>query len=250
MQKEFKSKIIIGILTLAAIILFRPDKASALKNPAAVYCEEMGYQWTTKDTEAGQVGVCKFSETENCSGWQFLTGQCGQKYSYCTKQGYQLKSVTDLEKCSGVPFGECSVCVLEDGQEVEVTKLMKLSFQEGTCGDGKCVLGENYQNCAKDCPSGSRDGYCDGVSDRICDPDCQAEKDVDCLKSVCGNNKCESDENFQTCPKDCKESPPLPPGKKGNKIGEYLLYGGIVVIAVVVIILVIRKLRKKTPDVY
>lgn len=55
------------------------------------------------------------------------------------------------------------------------------------CGDSKCEveLGENYKTCPHDCPSGSKDDYCDGVADGICDPDCKELKefDPDCVPS-------------------------------------------------------------------
>ncbi|PIU29620.1 hypothetical protein COT07_04995 [Candidatus Woesearchaeota archaeon CG07_land_8_20_14_0_80_44_23] len=35
-------------------------------------------------------------------------------------------------------------------------------------------------SCPQDCPSGGKDGYCDGVKDGICDPDCQKNQDPDC----------------------------------------------------------------------
>jgi len=51
-----------------------------------------------------------------------------------------------------------------------------------TSGNGICEpeFGENYLTFPKDCPSGSRDGYCDKVPDGRCDPDCLTEEDPDC----------------------------------------------------------------------
>ncbi len=43
-------------------------------------------------------------------------------------------------------------------------------------------LGENYKTCSQDCSSGSKDGYCDKVSDSICDSDCTQNEDPDCGK--------------------------------------------------------------------
>ncbi|MEA3254930.1 MAG: hypothetical protein U9Q22_03740 [Candidatus Altiarchaeota archaeon] len=51
------------------------------------------------------------------------------------------------------------------------------------CGDNICA-GENYGNCPLDCPSGGVDGYCDGLRDSKCDPDCLLEEDPDCKKPV------------------------------------------------------------------
>jgi len=72
--------------------------------------------------------------------------------------------------------------VLPSGEEVPVETLMGLIFRDSVCGDGACGTGENYGNCPIDCPSGSRDGYCDGVEDRVCDPECVEEggPDSDC----------------------------------------------------------------------
>lgn len=188
-------------IIIVLLISVSVDVAFGLKNPSAVYCEQMGYEFIVETTESGQMGVCKFSETESCPAWDFLTGKCGKEYSYCSKKGYQLKTTNDRKKCSSIPFSrECAVCILKDGTEVEVTKLMGLSFEEGVCGDGRCVLGENYKTCPQDCPSGSADFYCDGILDGICDPDCTLKKDPDCL---CGDGVCEDYEIPGTCCLDC-----------------------------------------------
>jgi hypothetical protein len=64
--------------------------------------------------------------------------------------------------------------VIEEEAEVEETS---------TCFiNNKCELdkGENYKTCPQDCHSGSKDGYCDKVIDKICDPDCSQNQDIDC----------------------------------------------------------------------
>lgn len=50
------------------------------------------------------------------------------------------------------------------------------------CGNGICDSGENYKLCSKDCPSGTKDSFCDSVADGKCDPDCSQKEDVDCVK--------------------------------------------------------------------
>ncbi len=62
-------------------------------------------------------------------------------------------------------------------------------------------FGENYFTCSQDCPSGSADGVCDLIKDKICDPDCTPGSDPDCIE--CGNGKCEEGETCADCPKDC-----------------------------------------------
>ncbi|MEM5811741.1 MAG: hypothetical protein QW641_00325 [Candidatus Aenigmatarchaeota archaeon] len=57
---------------------------------------------------------------------------------------------------------------------------------EDRCGNKICEsfspYNENYVNCPKDCPSGSKDNYCDAIADGKCDPDCEKNKDIDCIK--------------------------------------------------------------------
>lgn len=271
MENNFTyKKMVMGIIIIVMVISIPVDIVFALKSPSSVYCEQMGYEWVIETTEIGQMGVCKFSETESCPGWDFLTGKCGEEYSYCSEKGYQLKTVDDYEKCSSIPLStECAVCVLENRTEVEVTKLMGLSFEEGVCGDGVCVLGENYNNCPQDCPSGSSDFYCDGILDGICDPDCTLEEDIDCLcgdgvcevnetqegccfdcgcppgmkcvenkciEDRCGNNLCEPNygENYKTCPQDC------PTGIEIN----FIIVLSVVLVVVLIIIILLYKKKK------
>lgn len=72
--------------------------------------------------------------------------------------------------------------------------------------NSKCEQNENYLSCPSDCPSGSKDGYCDEIRDGKCDPDCASKDDYDCH---CGDGKCDTTigENLtgalRYCPKDC-----------------------------------------------
>ena len=158
--------------------------ANALLNPAAVYCEALGYNYTIQSTEHGERGLCQLSNGDVVDAWEFLQGKVAQNYSYCCQKGYEIKTVKDSEKCLKFLTDECAVCVLEDGTEVEVTELMNLSFEETVCGDGTCGIPENFNTCPRDCPSGGMDGYCDGVSDGICDPDCTSSMDPDCVSGA------------------------------------------------------------------
>ncbi|MEM2121941.1 MAG: DUF333 domain-containing protein [Candidatus Woesearchaeota archaeon] len=198
-------------------------------NPAAVYCEALGYRYLIEE------GLCELPNGQRVIDWDFLKGKVAQEYSYCVREGYQIKTVDDPEKCVGFLTEECGFCVLPNGTEVEVTELMSLKLEEGLCGDGKCVLGETYEscpedcpepeeksneteeklpeetpvekpevpelreeklcgnkicdsqesykNCPEDCPSGSKDGYCDKVKDGVCDIDCKQGEDPDCPKN-------------------------------------------------------------------
>ena len=194
-MKNKKNK---AAITTIAIIIFAVfaffESASAILNPAAVYCENLGYEYAIKSTPEGDYGICHFPDGSEAEEWKFFEGKEGKEYSYCKQKGYEMKVVSG-EKCEYSM--QCVVCVLENGEEVEVTKLMNLSFEEGACGDGKCVLGENYETCSQDCPSGFFDSYCDGIKDDLCDPDCTSKTDPDCAGkfiyidvAVCADKDC------------------------------------------------------------
>jgi len=148
-----KIRIVFLLITILMLMAGFGSTTFAIKDPSAVYCEQLGYEFTVQEDQNGsQVGICKFSDGEVCSALAFFQGECGQNYSYCQKQGYTLKSVADPEKCdyTVVP---CSFCVSQNGVEIgEVSKLMKLDLGEGKCGDGKCTMDENFEICPQDCP--------------------------------------------------------------------------------------------------
>lgn len=178
---RMKKKLMEIIIVTVFLSIFT-EPVFGLRNPAAVYCEALGYEYMIQETLEGQIGLCKFPDGSSCADFDFLKGKCGDEYSYCKNKGYGIKTVAEPKKCgSPAPEEECAVCVLENGAEVEVIRLMGLDFREGLCGDGFCVFGETYENCPQDCPSGSFDAFCDSVKDGICDPDCSPEQDSDCV---------------------------------------------------------------------
>jgi len=57
-------------------------------------------------------------------------------------------------------------------------------FKEKLCNRDKiCNNNENFLTCPEDCPSGSKDGWCDRQPDSKCDPDC-LDGDPDCAKII------------------------------------------------------------------
>jgi putative hemolysin len=171
-------------LVLALLLVAAP--AGALRDPAMVYCTELGYEFVPVMTDSGQVDSCKLPDGRYVGTWNFLAGISAPEAGYCARQGYKTTTIRDCDRCSPVYSCTCAVCILRDGSEVEVTTLMALDFRElgpvsATCGDGICTVGpENYTLCPADCPSGGGDICCDGVQDGICDPDCRPDRDPDC----------------------------------------------------------------------
>ncbi len=171
-QKNRKQRAVVFAL-LAAALAAQP--VMGLLNPAAAYCDALGYGYQVVKTASGESGACRFPDGSSCDGWDFAEGKCGQKYSFCSVHGYGIKTVS-------TEWRNYSACVLANGTEVEAMQLMGLDLKTERCGDGRCGLGENNGNCPRDCPSGARDGYCDRASDGKCDPDCKAGGDPDCAE--------------------------------------------------------------------
>jgi putative hemolysin len=162
-------------------ILFITVPVHAMLNPSAVYCTAMGYTYEPVQSAVGEYGLCRMPDNQYIDSWKFLRGEEGQKFSYCSRMGYNSKTSRDLEKCSAIGDAVCSVCVLPDGREIQVTTLMGLSFSETTCGDGKCVITETYESCPNDCPQSGSDDICQKITDLTCDPDCiDGRGDPDC----------------------------------------------------------------------
>lgn len=132
------------LLAAALALLLSAGMAGAMRNPSAVYCRALGYDYETGETDKGQVGYCVLPDGK-VPAWDFLSGKAGLEHSYCAQQGYEAKRVEASEACE-----DCTVCVVE-GREIEVTELMGLSFTETACGDGTCGIPETPENCPQDC---------------------------------------------------------------------------------------------------
>jgi putative hemolysin len=118
-------KILISLLVVGVILIGisyflvtqeEREGGLGLANPAAVYCEELGYQYKIITTEnGGQIGICQLPGGIECNGWDFFTGECGQEYTYCAQHGGTV--TTKTEYCRFAP--KCIVCILPDGTECD-----------------------------------------------------------------------------------------------------------------------------------
>lgn len=90
-----------------------PDPAT---DPSAVYCTTiMGYENEIISADSGATIACNLPDGVVCESWSFLIGKCGQEYSYCGANGYQIQTLNDGQD----PFSpEYGVCVAEDGSFV------------------------------------------------------------------------------------------------------------------------------------
>ena len=156
------------ILFIACFLCINP--AMGLKNPATVYAEALGYEYQIVDEKgSGMQGIVLLPDGSKVSGWDFLMGKTGEKYSACTLFEGKLQTIQDKQACSAIYSDTCAVCELPNGTRVEVTVLLNLDFSESVCGDGVCGMPENEKTCPNDCPKDGMDDFCDGGAQ---DPDC------------------------------------------------------------------------------
>ncbi len=102
-------------------------------NPSAVYCTDLGYDYQSVEDDSGGIhGVCIFSDNSQCDAWDFLAGKCGQQYSYCEQQGYDIR----VEKNGIEGFAqEMAICTDGDGQDIgPVDELTQLKAKVYSCG--------------------------------------------------------------------------------------------------------------------
>ena len=79
------------------------------------------------------------------------------------------------------PFiSECGNNICEEGENASNCAA---DCVVSDCGNDICDADENYISCPADCFASSKDDYCSGKSDGICDPDCSEEEDVDCERT-------------------------------------------------------------------
>ncbi len=124
---------------------------------------------------------------------------------------------------------------------IKNSKIMDIDVSSfsNTCGNSICEEHESYESCTADCSSGSKDDFCDGISDGICDPDCSLKTDIDCKGVVEEGN-----ETITPITKEKVQKIELEqPKEKPNYLIWILLFSFIVIF--VLLFLFIKK-RKET----
>ena len=77
-----------------------PDEHIAdMANPSAVYCEGLGYSMENVIRNDGGDADCIFPDGSRCAQWDFLSGRCGQEFTYCKTQGFNLEEGTNVGNC-------------------------------------------------------------------------------------------------------------------------------------------------------
>lgn len=109
--------------TILILVLFMALPAIAqkgFKNPAAVYCERLGYRYSIESDRAGNdVGVCLLPNGMKVNAWDFYRGKVAKEFSYAALKGYDVS--TEVKTINGFTV-EQQVCTrIERGKQVKVT---------------------------------------------------------------------------------------------------------------------------------
>ncbi len=109
-------------------------------NAGAVYCKNLSYQYEVRNNENGQYGICIFTDGTECEIWNFFNGKCGQKFTFCERQGFRIetKSYDPLGKGKT----EYAVCVFDDDSECS-----EYDYFVGKCNRSECKEWKRPKAC-------------------------------------------------------------------------------------------------------
>jgi Tol biopolymer transport system component/putative hemolysin len=71
--------------------------------------------------------VCVFPDGNECEEWDFLSGRCGQEYSFCAQQGYLLEAGDNM-----------AICLFPDG-----SSCLEFDYFNGDCGPSEITSPES-----------------------------------------------------------------------------------------------------------
>jgi putative hemolysin len=91
------------------------DIMVGLANPAAQYCEGLGYITESIERDGGMDADCVFPDSQRCGQWDFLAGRCGQEMSYCHIQGGEIMVGDNVGTCLFFDGSTCDEFQLFNG---------------------------------------------------------------------------------------------------------------------------------------
>ena len=84
------------------------DVFIGVPNPASFYCQEMGYELDLRDTDGSTEGICIMPNGAECEEWEFLAGGCSIEWTFCQRQGYNIREGEEGAICT---FNDGSSCL-------------------------------------------------------------------------------------------------------------------------------------------
>ncbi len=136
-------------LEILIIIILLSVPVLALRNPAAIYCEELGYEFITEKEEDGIRGYC-LVENNKFDAWDFYQGKVGENYSYCASLGYNIESIEGNDSSYSTEYAIC----FNDNEKILQDELLNITEKieeemitnSNNNDDENDILGNNYDN--------------------------------------------------------------------------------------------------------
>jgi len=120
-MNKYRLQKILRLILLAALFISACSSSTAtpvtheesnepvadMQNPAAVYCEGLGYSMENVVRNGGGDADCIFPDDSRSGQWDFLSGRCGQEFTYCEMQGGTIEEGANILTCR---FSDGSSC--------------------------------------------------------------------------------------------------------------------------------------------
>ena len=109
----------IKVVILIGMMIFSTGKplvgqSVLTHNPAAQYCVSLGYDYKiVKDSTGAEHGICIFPDSTTADEWSFYRGETKTEYSYCSRKGMDIVSLTDS---SDGFLTKCAYCISNNGR--------------------------------------------------------------------------------------------------------------------------------------
>ena len=116
------------LFLLLTLFAFSSMAQKGYVNPAAKYCEMLGYRYeVTSQKSGGEVGMVHLPDGSRVNAWDFYKGKVAQEFSYAAKLGFEIETEVVEEKGFTI---ERPVCVrMNKGVEerIPLLELMELN---------------------------------------------------------------------------------------------------------------------------
>jgi C1A family cysteine protease/chitodextrinase/putative hemolysin len=122
-------KFTLSTFLLIMLVSFAAIAQKGYINPAAKYCEILGYRYEVQlEKGAGEVGIVHLPDGRMVNAWDFYKGKVAQEFTYGAKLGFDVE--TEVIKENGYTL-ERAVCIRSNKGEQERIPLLELMELNG-----------------------------------------------------------------------------------------------------------------------
>jgi chitodextrinase len=113
---------------LSLMLAFTVFAQKGFVNPAAKYCEMLGYRYEIDNTKSGgDEGLVHLPDGSIVNAWDFFKGKVGQEFSYPAKFGYEVETETYYEDGFKVEQAVCVVPIKGTYERIPLLDFMEMN---------------------------------------------------------------------------------------------------------------------------